>query len=256
MAVLLLPMAGCGKPSPEDRYVRPDVQTSFSILFGKNCSGCHGMDGQLGPAPPLNDAVFQAIISDEQIHDLIAKGRNGTHMPAFDRSEGGKLTAEQVTILAQGIREEWAGRKPDIAKLPAYAVSVDDPAGMSMADVVAGKTVFAKACAKCHGVGGEGKSAGAINSYALGRLTSDQLLRRIVITGREDLGMPNFVDSGKMSPLLRPLEEQEIIDVVAYVRELQFGREDAVATDEDERNGGGNEVTAGKVTAGSNASTK
>lgn len=219
--VLLSTFGGCGRPSPEDRYVRPDEITDFHVLFARNCSGCHGMDGHLGPAPPLNDPIFQAIISDEQLTELVAGGRHGTHMPAFERARGGQLTTEQVKALVTGIRKEWAGSKPEIKDLPAYTVSDDDPAGIHKADVAAGKKVFAATCAECHGDQGEGDSAGAINGSALGRLASDQFLRRMVITGRADLGMPNFSESGEDGSLSRPLNDQEIIDVVAYLRKLQ-----------------------------------
>lgn len=217
----LLAVIGCGKPSPDDKYVRPDVVTDFDVLFNRSCTGCHGKDGHFGPAPPLDDAIFQSILSDDELLSLVTSGREGTQMPAFDETQGGKLTTEQVKALVAGVRKEWAGQKPTIQDLPAYSVSKDDPAGLASANVEAGQKVFAAVCSDCHGEHGEGGETGAINSNAFGRLISDQLLRRIVITGREDLGMPNFADSGKDSSLGRPLKEQEIIDVVAYVRKLQ-----------------------------------
>ena len=51
------------------------------------------------------------------------------------------------------------------------------------------------ACASCHGEDGRGgKSAGAINDPSFLALISDQALRRYVITGRPDLGMPDYAD--------------------------------------------------------------
>ncbi len=224
MIGLALMVSGCGKPSPDDDYVRPDQITDFHVLFGKSCSGCHGMDGQLGPAPPINDPVFQAIISDEQLTSIVSNGRHGTRMPAFEQANGGSLTAEQVQIIVNGIREEWAGKKAALEMLPTYSVSRTDPAGLKSADVSHGQQVFASVCSDCHGDRGQGGAeAGPIASNALGRLMSDQLLRRIVITGRPDLGMPNFVELGEMTSIGRPMNDQEISDVVAYVRLLQSG---------------------------------
>ncbi|GIW83263.1 MAG: hypothetical protein KatS3mg105_5070 [Gemmatales bacterium] len=213
---------GCGKPDPAKRYVRPEQVMDFGRLFGKNCSGCHGMDGQLGPAPPLNDTLFQAIVTDEQLRDVIQRGRAGTLMPAFGRANGGPLTDEQIHLLVQGIREQWERPDANLPKdLPAYQVSFDDPAGLAGANVAQGKRVFAEACAGCHGDSGSGGTAGAIADRSLGRLLSDQLLRRIVITGRADLDMPNYALCGEQSPLKRPLTDNQIRDVCAYVRSLQ-----------------------------------
>ena len=60
-------LAGCnypGQPNEKDKFVAPSKVVDFGKLFAKNCAGCHGKDGQLGPAPPLNDAVFLAIVPD------------------------------------------------------------------------------------------------------------------------------------------------------------------------------------------------
>ena len=62
--------------------------------------------------------------------------------------------------------------------------------------------VFARACASCHGEQGQGgiydgdrrKPAGAINVPEFLALLSDQALRRLIITGRPDLGMPDCSD--------------------------------------------------------------
>lgn len=213
---------GCGKPDPTRRCIRPDQINDFPTLFGKNCSGCHGVDGQFGPAPPLNDQLFQTIISDEQLTHIVVAGRTDTLMPAFAESHGGTLTDEQISILVKGIRQQWAKTlKHPIQDLPIYQIASDDPAGIRKADVAGGATVFEKVCSMCHGEQGSGGDAGAITGPAFGKLISDQLLRRTIITGRADLGMPDFVDNGSLSELNRPLEPQEIIDVAAYVRSIQ-----------------------------------
>mgnify|MGYP003126499407 CR=1 FL=1 len=220
--IVLAVVTGCGKPNPADRYVRPDQISNFETLFGQNCAGCHGASGQFGPAPPLNDPLFQAIISDEQLTHLAVAGREGTMMPAFDKAQGGTLTDKQIGILVQGIRARWAGPPPRLAeKLPAYQVDVDDPAGIRQGSVATGADLFATVCARCHGDEGHGGDAGSISGRVFGQLISDQLLRRIIITGRADLEMPNFIDSGMESELGRPLTAPEIIDIATYLRAIQ-----------------------------------
>ena len=46
---------------PTDRCRREDVM-DFATLYATNCAACHGADGKLGPAPPLNDPLFRAIV--------------------------------------------------------------------------------------------------------------------------------------------------------------------------------------------------
>lgn len=220
--LVLMGIVGCGKPDPKDRFVRPENNTDFHSLFKTNCSGCHGDDATLGIAPPLNDELFQTIVADQTLLDLVSKGRAGTQMPAFAIDNGGTLTEQQVKIVADGIRKTWGGKRWEQDDLPAYALSPDDPAGLKSGDAEAGAKVYKAACAGCHGDQGTGgKKAGPIAVAALSELMSDQLVRRTIIVGRQDLGMPNYVDSGKKSSLKRALSDDEIVDLSAYVRKLQ-----------------------------------
>lgn len=219
VAVVLL--VGCGKPNPADRYVRPENVTDFATLFQQNCSGCHGAEGKLGPAPPLDDPLFLSIASDEQLQQTIADGRPGTLMPAFEKSQGGSLTADQVKIVVAGIRETWKGSSVPADQLPPYQVSTEDPAGLKTADVAAGKELYETSCAKCHGDDGVGQEAGPLNEPALARLMSDIVLRRLIITGRPDLKMPDYATMGKRSHTAAPFTSQQISDIAAYVRSLQ-----------------------------------
>ena len=89
------------------------------------------------------------------------------------------------------------------------------------------------ACASCHGERGQGrvfsdekggKPAGAINVPAFLTLYSDQALRRFVITGRPDLGMPDCTDRQGRPDEFKPLTSQEVTDLVALLaswREVQ-----------------------------------
>ena len=103
---LLGMLAGCGKP--QGQAVLPEQNTDFNQLFATNCSGCHGTDGKQGAAPRLNDPLFLAFIDRESLHDVIANGRQGTPMPAFAKTSGGFLTAEQIDALVNGMESRWA----------------------------------------------------------------------------------------------------------------------------------------------------
>jgi cytochrome c oxidase cbb3-type subunit 3/ubiquinol-cytochrome c reductase cytochrome c subunit len=56
-----------------------------------------------------------------------------------------------------------------------------------------------------------------INDRAFLALISDQALRRIIITGRPDLGMPNYAESAGRPKGYKPLTSGEIADVVALL---------------------------------------
>ena len=132
-----------------DRPVPADRVLDFTTLYTKNCAGCHGADGKLGPAPPLNDPSFLAIVPDEVVLSLVSEGRPGTPMPAFAKSSGGPLTDDQVKALAAGIKPRWGSDRPSRTDLPSYSVS-------AAGDKDRGLKVFARACGPCHGKNGEG----------------------------------------------------------------------------------------------------
>lgn len=212
---VLLVVVGCGweppgKPRIEDRPLRPDQVLDYSKLFAQNCTGCHGKEGLLGPAPPLQDSLFLAILSPEELRAIVVGGRPGTMMPPFAKEKGGHLTTEQIQVIVDGIYKEWGKGAPTGTELPKY---VANEAG----NAEAGAAVFANACASCHGAEGKGgEKAGALNDLAFLGITSDQMIRRVVITGRPDLGMPDF-RRASAGPDAKPLTNQEISDVVAYL---------------------------------------
>lgn len=211
-------VVGCdlpGAPNPADRPVPPQEVTDFALLFQRNCAGCHGADGKLGPAPPLNDPLFLAIVPDAELLKVVRDGRRGTPMPGFAPSSGGPLTDEQARILAAGIKTHWPQPNPAAANAtppPQYAVGAGN--------AERGRAVFAKACAECHGSKGEGGSqAGVIHDPALLSLLSDQALRRIIITGRPDLYMPDYAGVDGRADDFQPLTPAEIDDLVALLAE-------------------------------------
>jgi cytochrome c oxidase cbb3-type subunit 3 len=225
--LLLLLAPGCdlpGKPKLADKPISADQVVDFDGLYRQNCAGCHGADGKLGPAPPLNDAVFLSIIPDSVLLRVIREGRPGTPMPAFVANQGGPLTEAQVNALAMGIKPRWGPAQTSDGSVPPYTVTTGSGAG----DKSRGARVFARACASCHGSVGEGgKSsdggAGAINHPAFLALISDQALRRLAITGRPDLGMPNYADKSARPDDYQPMTSAEIVDLVALLASWRQG---------------------------------
>jgi mono/diheme cytochrome c family protein len=198
----------------------------------------------LGPAPPLNDALFRAIVPEQELESILIHGRKGTLMPAFAMESGGLLTAPQIQVLvkqikgipykivenqkggiativpdAGGISPKWGTPETAPNNVPSYSVS---SAGSNVADEKKGAAVFARACAMCHGSDGQGVERGNetvhnIHDAVFLATTSNQALRRYAITGRQDLGMPAYVKARPGSTEFVPLTDQEVTDLVAFL---------------------------------------
>jgi mono/diheme cytochrome c family protein len=210
--LLVASLAGCdmvparaktGMP----RDTAPTQAAAFRALYDQQCVGCHGRDGRLGAARPLNDPVYLAVVPADRLRHVVAQGVPGTAQPAFAISAGGALTDEQIESLAQGLLGAWS--RPDALRgesVPPYAATPGDPAR--------GSAVFAAACASCHGANGGGgpKARSVVDPSYLG-LVSDQHLRTTVIAGRADLGMPDW--RGQIPG--RALSAAEVSDVVAWL---------------------------------------
>jgi mono/diheme cytochrome c family protein len=224
IALCAILSSGCnddlpGKPDPKEAFVMPSDVMSFDKLFKYRCASCHGADGMLGPGPPLNDELFIALISEKELSGVITNGRHDTLMPAWAKKQGGPLTDAQVAVLVKGIHERTlAGEKASASQ----AVFPNAPPIVASAGAAgnaeAGKQIFAAACAGCHGEnGGGGKAAGAINDRDFLALMSDRVLRRYIITGRNDLGMPNFSEKTGRDPNFTPLTSEQVSDLVALL---------------------------------------
>jgi mono/diheme cytochrome c family protein len=217
---------------------------AFDTLFGRNCAGCHGQNGTLGPAPPLNDPLFRAIVPLAALEKTLSDGRPGTAMAVFAHKNGGTLTAAQIQVLVHEIKgiayriveedangkvkthivadekgdtPKWGIVKPAPASTPAY----DLP--QKSGDAKNGAKLFAQACSRCHGDNGTGiprpdKSLkNRINEPAFLALISNQALRRIMITGRSDLGMPDYSDKMGRAEGFHALTSEDINDLVALL---------------------------------------
>jgi mono/diheme cytochrome c family protein len=219
VTLALLTLAGCdampGRPRQSDRPVLPSEVTAFTALYGQHCAGCHGADGRLGAARPLNDPIYLALVPQERLRQIIAQGVPGTAMPAFVASAGGTLTEAQIGALLSGMLGRWGqlSAVKDLA-LPPYATTEAVAGGVSPGDPERGWEVYAVACAGCHGADGRGgRQGGSVVDAAYLALVSDQALRTAVVAGRTDLGMPDW--RGDVPG--QPLTPQQIVDVVAWL---------------------------------------
>jgi mono/diheme cytochrome c family protein len=180
----------------------------FPTLYAQNCAGCHGTEGKGGAAIALADPVYLAIADQAAMRKIIANGLPGTSMPAFAQTAGGMLTDQQLDVIAGEIRSRWS--RPGIlagANPPSYAAK-------TTGDVPRGEIAFKTYCASCHGPAGQGGPKGsAITNDSFLALVSDRTLRTIVITGRPELGAPDWRGDAPG----KAMTDQEVTDVVAWL---------------------------------------
>jgi len=204
-------LAGChwpGRPEPGPEVPRPEMVQSFDVLYGRNCSGCHGANGQDGGAAQLANPEFQALVDDASLRDVIAKGERGVPMPGFGRESGGELTDTQIDALIQGMRGRW--RKPN-----AFGGDTPPPYKATHAgDASKGEAVYSAACARCHGATAQqpGKDGSILDGSFLA-LMNEQTIRTTVIAGRPDVGQPDW----RNHIAGRALTDDEITNVTAWL---------------------------------------
>jgi mono/diheme cytochrome c family protein len=196
--------ASTGRPAEAGHYV-PDA------LYGANCAGCHGADGNGGAARGLLDPVFLDIADEATIRRIAAAGVPGTAMPAFATEAGGALSDEQIDAIVRNLRAAWtsAGAVRDSTPPPYSTSTAGDPKR--------GAEAFATFCSRCHGSDGRGgqgvQGASSIVDASYLALVSDQSLRTTVIAGRPDLGAPDW--RGNVPG--RPMSLEDVSDVVAWL---------------------------------------
>jgi cytochrome c oxidase cbb3-type subunit 3 len=195
-----------GQPKKGSEPLPPNQVLEFGTLYAENCAGCHGAKGHGGAAIALNNPVYLAIVDESSLRKVIASGVHGTSMPGFAQSAGGMLTDSQVDVIVKGIsggRQQGIldGRNP-----PSYTAK-------TTGDVTHGESTYRTYCGSCHGPGGRGGRASSITDDSFLSLVSDQGLRTIVITGRPELGAPDWRGNVPGTPM----SNQEVTDVVAWL---------------------------------------
>lgn len=199
--------SGCGKPTGQAE--QPEAVMDFHQLFSENCSACHGVSGQKGAGPRLNDPLYLALAGRQDVRNVIEHGRPGTPMPAFGFASGGTLTEKQIDAIVNGMEKEWA--KPvnlQGTALPVYSVAKAPPG-----DAKRGQAQYMRNCMMCHGFGSFKGMAGPITDPNYLALASDQYLRTTAVVGRIDWGMPDW----RHRIPGHVMNDQDISDVVAWL---------------------------------------
>ena len=83
--LLALSLAGCdilpgGAGARDQQETAPTQVATFLALYSQQCAGCHGRDGRLGAARPLNDAVYLALVPAPRLRQVIAEEIGRAHV--------------------------------------------------------------------------------------------------------------------------------------------------------------------------------
>ena len=186
-------------------------------LYHKHCAVCHGDDGRGGVGVPLSLTSFIDTVSDEYLRSTIRLGRPGRIMPAFPQ-----LSESQVDAIVEHMRS-WS-------KAPAVTHNTEPVKG----DAKRGAELFASYCVQCHGEDGKGGTgtgvtfsrkrdlpiiAPALNNPGFLASATDEMIRDTLIYGREGTPMTSSLVTG--------LSEQDIDDLVSYIRSFESRHETA-----------------------------
>ncbi len=205
-------------------------------LYAANCASCHGDDGEGVDAPALNSQQFLTSVTDEQVSSIIAHGIPGSEMSAYGLDFGGFLTLQQINAATAFLRslEEDAPDRPDWRfpggaheeepgdghdeEEPADAHEEaeepgnghdEEPEVVEEPEFVA-KDAFAATCAECHGEDLSGLDGPALGPTSHSLTEPDEHLIEAITFGRDE--MPAFIEE---------LTEEQILGIVAYIREVQ-----------------------------------
>ena len=205
--VMGLALAGCRvEPSSAQAIAS---RTYGPALYVERCALCHGAQGEgmgkVGNA--IGNQEFLATASDEFLETAIAQGRPGTTMVAW--AENG-LNTYQIRSLVRFMRT-WQ---------TAPSVGLDHTQ-VAQGDRARGEGLYAQHCASCHGPQGDpGRDPTLVGNHLSNPVflaqASDGFLIYATANGRTGTTMQAFSQAKG-----GPLDDQQIQDIVTYIRSLQ-----------------------------------
>jgi mono/diheme cytochrome c family protein len=173
-----------------------------SEVYTAQCTGCHGVQGEGGVGPALNNRAVLKNTQDAVFFSVIRSGVPNTQMPSWSVDFGGPLTDDEIRDLVAFLRA-WEPAAPEVVP----AVRQPDPAQ--------GALLFSSTCSMCHGEDGQGGKAGipAINDPAHLERFDDTWYRQTIANGRPAKGMPTW------GTVLSPAQIDDLVALLAAWRE-------------------------------------
>lgn len=170
----------------------PTGPINAQAIFESRCIVCHGEDGSKMEGVRLADPAFLKGIGDALSIKTVSDGKAG--MPAFSKERGGPLSREEINAVY--------GYVKGLAK--------NGQTNGQAGNAQAGKELFTKSCASCHGPNGDSLGSANLASKAfLDQRGQDGLIKA---TEEGKGGMPAFgtAKGGQLS-------KEQVSAIVAYL---------------------------------------
>jgi len=198
------------------------------------CVRCHGEKGDghginaiyLDPAPRnLTAAEFMNSKPDSRFLASITLGVPGTSMPPW----GKVLTGDRIQSVLEYVQINFVHQKR--RELKPRKVPETNPVAMSAESAARGAAIFLGRCTGCHGRKADGRGPNSLDisprprnlrNSAFIQPIPDRRLMESITYGVEGTAMPSWVDYG--------LSQNDIGDIVNYIRSLNVAREATPAT--------------------------
>jgi len=188
----------------------PQYQLGAQV-YAENCALCHGPNGE-GRVGATLAKDWPSIRPELLTRETIARGVEGTAMPAWSQENGGPLSDEELDALVLFILSWQIGGAPQITPgdTPTPRAAVSPVPGVE-GDPNQGGFLYDQNCAVCHGVNGEGR-IGATLAKAWPSIRPDLTIKSVIEKGVTGSAMPAWSQENG-----GPLTESEISDLVAFV---------------------------------------
>lgn len=181
-------------------------------LYVENCLVCHGADGQGRVGANLTD--FPGIDVSAAMRQTIARGVEGSVMPAWSEQQGGPLSDQDIDDIVAYINASFVGSDP-IAPAPTYQPPAIEPLPEVDGDPAEGAVVFFENCQMCHGESGRGRF-GAPLAKSWPGVQPAVYIAEVVAQGIDGSAMPAWSQQQG-----GPLSQDQIENVTAYVLSLE-----------------------------------
>ncbi len=199
-----------GKPAPPSAPIDLSSAAGFESFYAQQCAGCHGHNGEHGPARTLHDAAYLASVPSEALLTIVRDGVANTRMPGFGahfiggvQAEGGS-NDEQLRAFLTTMQRAWGDSNAAASPIP-----WKHTAGIGRVDH--GAALFAAQCVQCHAPMNavQDSGAGSVTDPFYLRLVSDQHLRTSILFNHA----PNSARTQATAT--------EVDDLVAYLASLR-----------------------------------
>lgn len=181
-------------------------------VYAENCALCHGPNGE-GRVGATLAKDWPSIRPDLVTRETIARGIEGTVMPAWSQEYGGPLTDDEIEAVVAFVLSWQTGGVPQITPpgdTPTPRAAVSPVPGIE-GDPNQGGALYDENCAVCHGSGGEGR-IGATLAKEWPSIRPDLTIRDTVVKGISGSVMPAWSQENG-----GPLTEENIDDLVAFI---------------------------------------